>query len=93
LFSSKIITPGVSFVAAFRGSGDQQQQSQISQVPVAPPRTAVKQNVPAPALQHTGQSVQAPLVNNQPLDNMLRVVTVVQKIMTKISGAQSKEKK
>jgi glycerate kinase len=91
VFSSNIITPDVSFAAALRGSGDQQQQSQKSQVPVALPSTAVKQDVPAPALQHTGQSVQAPLVKSQTLDNMLRIVTVVQQIMTEVSGAQSQE--
>jgi hypothetical protein len=93
--SSNIITPGVSFAAALRGSEDQQQQQpQASQVPVAPPPTTVKQNIPAPALQQTtGQSVQAPLVDSQPLDNMLRVVTVVQQIMTEFSGALSEEDK
>jgi hypothetical protein len=64
----------------------------ISQVPVAPPPTSAKQNIRAPALQQTtGQSVQAPLVNSEPLDNMLRAVTVVQQIMTEVSGAQSQE--
>jgi hypothetical protein len=91
VFTSNIITPGVCFAAALRGSGVQQQQPQKSQVPVAPPHTTVKQNVPAPALQQTGQSVQAPLVKSQPLDNMLRVVTAVQQIMTEVSGAQSQE--
>jgi hypothetical protein len=56
--------------------------------------TPAKQNIRAPALQQlTGQSVQAPLVNSQPLDNMLRVVTVVQHIMTEVSGAMSEEEK
>jgi hypothetical protein len=50
---------------------------------VACPPAIRKQNVPAPApQQETCQSVQAPIVNSQPLDNMLRVVTVVQQIMT-----------
>jgi hypothetical protein len=92
LFSSNIIIPGVSFAAALRGSGDQQ-QPQTSHVPVVSPPTAAKQIIRAPAQQQTtGQSVQAPLVNNQPLDNMLRVVTVVQQIMTEVSRALSEEK-
>jgi hypothetical protein len=92
VITSNIITPGVSFAAALRGSGDQQQQPQASQVPVSPPPTPAKQNIRAPALQQTtGQSVPAPLVNSQPIDNMLRVVTVVQQIMTEVSGAMSEE--
>jgi hypothetical protein len=89
VFSSARTTPGVSFAAALRGSGDQQQQQiQTSQVPVPPPPTTAKQDIQAPALQQTtGQSVQTPLVNSQPLDNMLRVVTVVQQIMTEVSSA------
>jgi hypothetical protein len=59
----------------------------------SPHATGIK-NIPAPALQQiTGQSVQAPLVNSQALDNMLRVVTVVQQIMTEVSGALSEEEK
>jgi hypothetical protein len=61
---SNIITPNVSFAAALRGSGDQQQQPQTSKVPVASPPTTAKQNIRAPTLQQTGQSVQAPLVNS-----------------------------
>jgi hypothetical protein len=41
----------------------------------------------------TGQSVRSPTVNSQPLDNMFRVVTAVQKIMTEIKGAVSEEEK
>jgi hypothetical protein len=55
VFSSNIITPGVSFAAALRGSGHQQQpQPQTSQVPVAPPLTTARQNIRAPTLQQTG---------------------------------------
>jgi hypothetical protein len=39
------------------------------------------------------QSVRAAIVNSQPLDNMLRVVSVVQQIMTEFSGALSEEDK
>jgi hypothetical protein len=47
---------------------------------------------PAPGQQRkSGQSVRAQNVNSQPLDNMLRVVTVVQQIMTEINGAVSEE--
>jgi hypothetical protein len=40
-----------------------------------------------------GQSVPATNVNSQPLDNMLRVVTVVQQITTQFNGALSDEDK
>jgi hypothetical protein len=94
VFSSHRITPGVSFAAALRGSAEQQQQTQANQVPVSSPPAAGIKDIPTPALQHeTGQSVQAPNVNSQPLDNMLRVVTVVRQIMTEFNGAVSEEDK
>jgi hypothetical protein len=37
--------------------------------------------------QKSGESVQTPTVNSQPLDNILRVVTVVELIMTELNGA------
>jgi hypothetical protein len=40
-----------------------------------------------------GQSVPATDVNSPPLDNMLRVGTVVQQIMTEFNGAVSEEDK
>jgi hypothetical protein len=43
--------------------------------------------------QNAGQSVRAPTVKLQPLDNMLRVVTAVQKIKTEFNGAVSEEDK
>jgi hypothetical protein len=45
------------------------------------------------AHQETGQSVQAPNVSGLPLDNMVRVVSAVQQIMTEVSGAVSEEAK
>jgi hypothetical protein len=59
----------------------------------SPPAAGIKY-IPGPALQQeTGQSVQAPNVSSQPLDNMLRVVTVVQQIMTEFNGAVLEEEK
>jgi hypothetical protein len=85
--------PGVSFVAALRGS-TAQQQPQAHQVPVADPPTEVKLSTPASGQQqNAGQSAQALTVNSQPLDDMLRVVTVVQQIMTEFNGAVSEEDK
>jgi hypothetical protein len=53
-----------------------------------------RSSVNAPA-QHSlsGQSVPAVSVNSQSLDNTLRVVTVVQQIMTEFNGAVSEEDK
>jgi hypothetical protein len=49
---------------------------------------------PTPAQSAANRSVsQAPNVNSQPLENMLRVVTVVQQIMTEFSDAISEEDK
>jgi hypothetical protein len=91
---SNLTTLGVSFAAALRGSTAQQQQPQARQVPVADPSTEVKVSTPASGQQqNVGQSVRAPTVSSQPLDNMLRVVTVVQQIMTEFNGAVSEEDK
>jgi hypothetical protein len=61
---------------------------------VADSSTEVKLSTPASRQQQdVGQSVRAPTVNSQPLDNVLRVVTVVQQIMTEFNGAVSEEDK
>jgi hypothetical protein len=92
VFSSNRTTPGVSFAAALRGSAEQQQQPQANQDPVTSPTTTGIKHIPAPTLQQeTGLSVQASNTKNQPLDKMLRVVTVVQQIMTEFNGAVSEE--
>jgi hypothetical protein len=94
MFTSNYVTSGVSFAAALRNNAGHQQEPTPSQAPVTSSPAEIKQNTPAPAKQHkTGQSVRAPSVNSQPLDNMLRVVTVVQQIMTEFSGAVSEEDK
>jgi hypothetical protein len=68
VFSSNRTTPGVSFVAALRGSTPQH-QPQALQVPEAGRHVTEKQSVPAPAKpQRSGQSVRAHNVNSQPLD-------------------------
>jgi hypothetical protein len=43
--------------------------------------------------QKAGQSAPAQIVNSLPLDNMVRVVTVVQQFMTEYNDAVSKEAK
>jgi hypothetical protein len=48
---------------------------------------------PKPRRNETGQSVPATSVNSEPLDNMCRVITVVQQIMTELKGAVSEREK
>jgi hypothetical protein len=61
---------------------------------VAGPPAGAKSNTPASAQQQkAGQSVRTPIINNQPLDNMLRVVTAVHQIMTEFNDAVSEEDK
>jgi hypothetical protein len=43
--------------------------------------------------QKTGQSVQAPNVNSSSLDNMFKVASLVQQIMTGLNEAVSEEQK
>jgi hypothetical protein len=94
VFSSNNDTPGVSFAAALRGGASQEQRPLTCQLPVAVTPEARKSSVPAPVQgQETGQSVQAPNVSNHNFENMLKVVTVVQKIMTEVSSALSGEEK
>jgi hypothetical protein len=95
VFYYNLTTPGVSFAAALRGSiAQQQQQPQARQVPVVDPPAEVKLSTPVTGQQeNTGPSVRAKTVNSEPLDNMLRVVTVVQQIRTEFNGAVSEEDK
>jgi hypothetical protein len=61
---------------------------------VADPHVEVKLRTPASGKQqNAGQSVRDRTVNSQPLDSMLRVVNVVQQIMTEFNGAVSEEDK
>jgi hypothetical protein len=76
------------------GSTQKEQQQQEPQFPLAARWAAEKQSVPAPVQpQQSGQSVCTQNVNSQTLDNMLRVVTVVQQIMTEFNGAVSEQEK
>jgi hypothetical protein len=88
-FTPTLATPGVSFAAALRATR-QQQRPQAPQAQTAGEKPSSPISVPQ---QKAGQSVPAPNVNNSHLDNMLRVVTVVQQIMTEFNGAVSEEDK
>jgi hypothetical protein len=94
LFTSNYRTSGLSFAEALRNNAGHQQQRIPSQDPVAGPPAGIKLSTSASGQQQkSGQSVRAPIVNSQPLDNMLRVVTAVQQMMTEFSGAVSVEDK
>jgi hypothetical protein len=90
VFSSTLTAPGVSFVVALRGSRKQHQRPPAFQVPAAVEKPSAPASV---RQQETGQSVPATNVNSLPLDNMLRVITVVQQITTEFNGAVSEEAK
>jgi len=89
LFSSKHVVPGQSFAAALRGDTQQDPQVQRAQQAQNPEDRAQIQ----PTMQKTGQSVQAPSVNSSSLDDMFKVATIVQQIMTELNGAVSEENK
>jgi hypothetical protein len=90
LFTSAYVVPGQSFAAALRG--DSQQQPPMRQNHKVKPNPA-DQTEFQPPTQQTGQSVQAPTVHSSPLDDMFKVATVVQQIMTGLNGAVSEEEK
>jgi hypothetical protein len=82
--------PDIFFAAALRGSTAQEQRSQAFHIPMADPSSAEKPNISSfEQQQETGQPVRTAILNSQPLDSMLRVVTVVQKIITEFNGAVS----
>jgi hypothetical protein len=61
---------------------------------VADPSSAGKPNFPShEQQQETGQSVRAAIINSQPLDSMVRVVTAVQQIMREFNGTVSDKDK
>jgi hypothetical protein len=97
VFSSKRTTTGLSFAAALRSNTGEQQRPLPTQTADAAPAAMQQTRAAPPPLQHrlqnAGQSVQAPSENSASLDNMFRVATVVQQIMTGLNGAVSEEDK
>jgi hypothetical protein len=88
VFTSNFATPALSFAAALRG-----EKSTTPPIQQAAERPAKSQPTTPRPQQETGQSVQAPNVSGLPLDNMVRVVSAVQQIITELSGAVSEESK
>jgi hypothetical protein len=86
VFSSNSMKPHLYFAVALRGQADQQlhQEAAASASNRKPPKT--KQQEP-------GQSVLAPSVNSEPLDNMFRTVTVVKEIMAELMADVAEEAK
>jgi hypothetical protein len=87
-FSSNYVTPGQSFAEALRSKSGQQPpmlQAQQARATAAEPMRG-----PPPVAQQAqpaGQSVQTSNVNSVSLDDMFKVVAVVQQIMTELNGA------
>jgi hypothetical protein len=96
VFSYTFTTPSVSFEPALRGRTEDQQRLPARQVAVAAPG-AEEPSVSVPLTQESqqpiDQKVPASNVNSLPLDNMIRVITAVQQIMTEFNGAVSEEAK
>jgi hypothetical protein len=80
-FFSKFTSPEQSFTAALH-QDTKHQQPQVPQTYVKSLWTLVQQHLPQQEIQKTGLSVQAPSSSN---NNMLKVATVVQHIMTELS--------
>jgi hypothetical protein len=97
-FSSKYTTPDRSFAAALRGHA-QSQEPQVIQAQHPHPVTVEGREQVQPPRQHqqptqqTGQSVQATSVKSSSLDDMFRVASAVQQIMTELNDAVSEEEK
>jgi hypothetical protein len=91
VFSSNLITPGVSFAAALRGRTEEQQQPQTHEVAVVGPATVERRflaALPQHEQQTRGRSVRPPNIKSLPLGRMLKiVVTVAQQIMTAFNDA------
>jgi hypothetical protein len=89
VFAAKFINPGVSYAGALRGHTEQktnEEENGSTSKGILYPQPKTKQ-------QQRGQSVPAPSVNNEPEDNMVRVVTEVRQIMTELKGAASEKAK
>jgi hypothetical protein len=96
MLSSNLATPGLSFSAALRSSRQQKQRPQTHQVAVAGP-AAMEPRVTAAFHHHEQQarrqSVGTLNVNSSTLDNMLRIVPVVQQFTSEFNCAVSEEEK
>jgi hypothetical protein len=93
VFSSSYTTPGLSFAAALSKQPEKSQQTQTYQIAVPTETTVVQRKVSATSQQKdTGQSIQAPNVNSDPLA-MVRALTVVEQIMSGLKDDVSKEAK
>jgi hypothetical protein len=93
VYSLQITPLKVSFAAAQRSSTDQPRQDVV-----AGPASVEQLRVSAPVQHHQqqqgiGQSVRASNVNSSSLNDMFKVATVVQQIMTGLNEAMSVEDK
>jgi hypothetical protein len=91
--SSKYSVPGVSFAEALQNTADQPQQQAHPLLVAYQNITKQPRALTPPKQQQTGQSLPAPNINSLPLDNIFRVVTVVQRMMPGLNGAVSEEEK
>jgi hypothetical protein len=85
VFSSNPVKPHLSFAAALRGQAETTPQQEAAENTTNTSGTKGKE-------QASGQSVQAPNVNNDSQD-MFRAFSVAQQIMAELKGAASEEAK
>jgi hypothetical protein len=85
VFSSNPVKPHLSFTAVLRGQADNHPHQEVAANTNNTASTKSKEET-------TGQSVQAPNVNSDPLD-MFRALNVVEQIMAELKGAASEESK
>jgi hypothetical protein len=84
----------MSFKEALQSKADQTQQSHPRKDAAAATATVDQPRVQtSPKWKRASQSAPTQIVNSLPLDNKVRVVTVVQQFMTEYNGAVSKEAK
>jgi hypothetical protein len=87
MFSSKLLTPHLSFAAALRGQADHQPHQETAAT------TNYTETAPTKMKVHAiRRLVQVPTVNSDFLD-LLRAMTVVQQIVAELKGAASEEDK
>jgi hypothetical protein len=93
LFSASYATPGVTYAAALQNSTQPQPRQATKPAPAGVEQPRVPPQAQQRLQNHTGQSAQASNVSSASLDNMFKVATVVQQIMTGLNDAASEEKK
>jgi hypothetical protein len=89
VFSSNFTTPAESFETMLRGTLDQNKRNTLRHEEV--PGTNEHERTKREQQHETDHSVRAPTVSSLPLNNMLKVASIVQQSMTEFSNAEAEE--